>query len=271
MESRLERLRQLREQVNMQVKGLDNYPKDSTVIMFVNHSCLLDIFYLPMVLPEDIVSAVSARLMYKKDMARQQVIEQYLNAIPIEAHGTAFYKNTCLQTATEVVEKGISMSIFPEGIYIPEKNKIYRGRTGGTRILFNALLSNPQITLIPVAIKYPHGLNDIDNYSDFSNDVSISILEPIAYQKWFEIFMNTQDFETRNVCLHAVTDQAMASIAQELGQEYTEDYFQLDPKNMILPNGDLITDEECLNPLVQKEYARILDNHAKVICKRFNK
>ena len=68
MESRLERLKYLRNEVNLQIKGLDNYPKDATVMMFVNHTCLLDIFYLPMGLPEDIVSAVSARLMYKKDI-----------------------------------------------------------------------------------------------------------------------------------------------------------------------------------------------------------
>lgn len=271
MESKLEKLKKLKEQVNLQVKGLDNYPKNSTVMMFVNHSCLLDIFYLPMILPEDIASAVSARLMYKNEIQRQNVIEQYLNAIPIEAHGTAFYKEACLQTATSLLKKGISMSIFPEGIYIPDKNKIYRGRTGGTRILFNAILSNQQITLIPVAIKYPNGLDDIDNYSNFQNSVSISLLEPVDYQKWFERFMNSQDYASRNACLHAVTDQAMTSIAKELGQEYTEDYFKLDPKDMILPNGNLISDEESLNPLIQKEYARILGDRAKVICKRFNK
>lgn len=271
MESRLERLKSLKNEANLQIKGLDNYPKDATVMMFVNHTGLLDIFYLPMCLPEDIVSAVSARLMYKKDINRQQTFEKYLNTMPIEAHGTSFYREACLNAASTILSKEISMSIFPEGVYILGKDKIYRGRTGGTRILFKALLSNPNIALVPVAINYPKGLSDVDNYSDFSNDVAISILEPVVYQKYFETFMNADDYDTRNHCLHQVTDLAMASIAKELGQDYTSEYFGLDPKQMILPDGRLISDSESINPNVQAEYQKILGERAKTLIKRFNK
>ena len=54
--NKLEELKKLREHVNLVVKNLDNYPKDEINVLVSNHNCLMDIFYLPMALPEEIIS-----------------------------------------------------------------------------------------------------------------------------------------------------------------------------------------------------------------------
>ncbi len=87
--NKLEELKKLREQVNLSVINLDNYPKNQINVLVSNHNCLMDIFYLPMALPEEIVSLISARLVYKKENNRKGIVDKYLNAMPIEAHGGA--------------------------------------------------------------------------------------------------------------------------------------------------------------------------------------
>lgn len=95
--NKLEEQRELRKQVNLIIKNLNNYPKDEINVLVSNHNCLMDIFYLPMSLPEEIVSLVSARLVYKNENDRKDIVNKYLHAMPIEAHGGSIYANMCLE------------------------------------------------------------------------------------------------------------------------------------------------------------------------------
>ena len=269
--NKLEKLKMLQDRANIKIHGMNNYPKNSTCLIFTNHTCLMDIFYIPMILNEEIVSAISARLMFKNDVKRKAIINELLNPIPIEAHGISFYKEICLLNASNILSNGISVNIFPEGIYIPDKNTIYRGRTGGARILFNALINNPNIKLVPISIKYNNIINNIDSYNFDNNDIDIYILEPIEYKELFEIYMNTDNFNIRNECLHQLTDQAMLNIAKSLNQKYSNNYFMLDKKDMILPDGKLISDIDCINLSVQKQYKKTLENNSKILCRRLSR
>lgn len=58
--NKLEELKKLRNQVNLIIKNVDNYPKGEINVLVSNHNCLMDIFYLPMSLPEEIISFISA-------------------------------------------------------------------------------------------------------------------------------------------------------------------------------------------------------------------
>ena len=268
---KLERLKMLRDSANIKIHGMENYPTNSTNLIITNHTCLMDIFYIPMILDCEIVSAISARVMFKNDTNRKITINSLLNPIPIEAHGDTFYRELCVDNAANVLSNGISVNIFPEGVYITDKNKVYRGRTGGVRMLFNALKNNPNINLVPISIRYNNKINDIDSYNFDFNDVDIYILKPIDYYKFYEIYMNTEDYNIRNFCLHCVTDCAMLSIAQSLNQEYSSSYFELDKKNMILPNGNTISDSECTNPYIQNLYKDIIESNSKILCKRLGR
>ena len=115
-----EELNKLKSQINLSIKGLENYPKNELNVLVSNHNCLMDIFYVPMSLPEEIVSLISARLTYKEESNRKSIIERYLYAMPIEAHGGRAYANMGLNYATKMLENGISVNIFPEGAYIED-------------------------------------------------------------------------------------------------------------------------------------------------------
>ena len=56
----------LKEKLNFIVEGLENYPKDNRPIYYIaNHSCLMDIFYLSMAVPDNQIMVVSNRIVYK--------------------------------------------------------------------------------------------------------------------------------------------------------------------------------------------------------------
>lgn len=63
--SKLEELKKLRKQLDIEIIGKDNFPKDAPSIIVSNHNRLMDIFYLPLAFDQDIISLVSARLVYK--------------------------------------------------------------------------------------------------------------------------------------------------------------------------------------------------------------
>ena len=85
MKSKLDELRELREKLNISVSGLENIKENKSAILVSNHSCLMDIFYVPCVIDKDIISLISSRLMYKNDTLRKNVVNKYLNGFPIEA------------------------------------------------------------------------------------------------------------------------------------------------------------------------------------------
>lgn len=106
--NKLEELQKLRKQVNLIINNIDIYPKKEINVLVANHNCLMDIFYLPMALPEEIVSLISARLVYKNENNRKEIVNKYLHAMPIEAHGGSIYANICLEQATKFLENGKS-------------------------------------------------------------------------------------------------------------------------------------------------------------------
>ena len=83
MKSKLDELRELREKLNISVSGLENIKENEVAILVSNHSCLMDIFYVPCVIDKDIISLISSRLMYKNDTLRKNVVNKYLNGFPI--------------------------------------------------------------------------------------------------------------------------------------------------------------------------------------------
>lgn len=85
---------------------------------------------------DKIISLISSRLIYKRDIKRQEVVNKYLYSMPIEAHGGKEYAN--LESAASLLSNGYNLNIFPEGAYIDDKEHVYKGRTGASRILFRA-------------------------------------------------------------------------------------------------------------------------------------
>lgn len=260
--NKLEELQKLRGQVNLTVNGLENYPKNETNILIPNHNCLMDIFYLPMVLPEEIISIISARLIYKNDEERKATINRYLHAFPIEAHGGRMYASICLEQASRFLTSGLSLSIFPEGAYVPD-NKVFKGHTGGSRILFSARENGTHVNLIPVSI-YVSRNYDLDNYSMVGDDVEVTILPPVDYEEAYYNYSYSRTIEEMNAALHRPIDDAMQSIAATLKVPYEDAYIELWPKgNVIFADGSVVDVGTAQEEQYIKRYNQELDDRAQ--------
>lgn len=237
--NKLDELKKLRSQVNLIVKNLDNYPKEEINVLVSNHNCLMDIFYLPMSLPEEIVSLISARLVYKNENDRKEIVNKYLYAMPIEAHGGSIYANMCLEQAIQILEKGKSVNIFPEGAYVYDK-KIFRGRTGASRLVYNSRDNGQRVNLVPVSI-YVSRNNDLDSYNKIGDNMEVNILPSINYEDAYYNYKHSQTKEERNTFLHQPIDIAMQSIANSLGLPYDENYIELRTKgNVMFADGNVV-------------------------------
>lgn len=239
--NKLEELKKLRNNVNLIVKNIDNYPKDEINVVVANHNCLMDIFYLPMALPEEIVSLISARLVYKNELERKTLVNKYLYAMPVEAHGGPMYTNMCLQQALWFLQNKKSVSIFPEGAYVYDR-KIFRGHTGASRLVYDARGENNQhVNLVPVSI-YVSRNADLDNYKQIGDDVEISFLETIDYEESYYNYKHALEKDEKNIFLHQPIDIAMERIANNLGIPYENNYIKLRNKGNVIFNDGSVVD-----------------------------
>lgn len=247
--SKLEELKELRKNFDIQINGIENISQDNPNLFISNHNCLMDIFFLPMSLPSNIVSLISSRLIYKKEIERQRMVEKYLYAMPIEAHGGNKYSDMCINSASTLLSSNIDIGIFPEGAYVNE-NVVYRGRTGAARILYNSRKMGTVANFVPVAIDINKDNLELDSYNLEGTKVTISILNPIDYNEYYESYMSTSSKDEKNYMLHKPIDQGLEAIAKELNRKYVNEYIELYPKNnIILENGDVVP-----TLLAQSEY-----------------
>lgn len=265
-QNKLEILKQLLQYIK--IKGLENYPKDEPSIIFANHSCLKDIFYLPAALDKPSVSLISPRLIYKRIPDRQELIDKYLYAMPIEAHGGKTYSDICLDEASNILQNNINLNIFPEGAYIEDNKTVHRGRTGAARILFNAYNNGIKANFIPVSINILNPNSDLDNYEFTPTDIEITLLPQIPYENEFDKFISSQNQEQKNEALHSIIDKGMENISKTLNKIYIPEYIELIPKgNVIFENGNTIPIEQAQNYQYINKYKTQLQQRSKQLIK----
>ena len=255
--SKIEELKKLRNSIDLVVNGKPEIIKESPTIVITNHNCLKDIFYLPMSLSEEdkIISLISSRLIYKRDIKRQEVVNRYLYSMPIEAHGGKEYANLCLDSAANLLSNGYNLNIFPEGAYIDDKEHVYKGRTGAARILFRAKENGVNPNIIPISI------NENDK-------VVVNVLDPIDYTDTYYDYKNSSSFEEKNANLHKIIDIGMRSIAESLNREYVDSYIELCPKkNVIFETGEKVDTDIARKKQYYIVYKRGLENRCKSLKK----
>lgn len=260
--SKLDELKKLREQLQLQINGKDNIPKDAPSIIICNHNRLMDIFYLPLAFDKDIISVVSARLVYKNDYERKKYVNNYLYALPLEAHGGKIYSQLCLNEAKNILKNGISLSIWPKGAYIDDTDNVYKGRTGAARILFATLNDNKYAYFLPVSIDIKTD-DDLDNYIPNSNDeITINISNPIETKEYIYSYNNSVYKDEKNTILHDITNHGMKVIASSLNRNYVDNYIELTPKgNVIFSDGEKIETKEAQ----KKEYVSKYEKDLKTL------
>lgn len=221
--------------------GLDNIPEGPNVFV-ANHACMRDIFAIPASLPEDCDVVISSRLAYKNSSVdtavRRLVIENALHTIPLEVHGGKEYLEVGLKMARQALLDGRSLLIFPEGAYTGDA-QVTKGRTGASRILFEANTEEVKPNLLPVGIHYEPWPTDLDAYTPQDEQIHVTLCDPIDYRAAHQSYAISTDHESRRRALRAPIDMAMRAIAEATDLPYVDRPIELWPrKTMILESGE---------------------------------
>lgn len=250
------------------VSGLENIDKSVPTIFISNHTYLMDIFFLNQILDDEIATAVSSRLMFKNEPDRQSLINQYINPMPIEVHAGKTYVEMSLEYLTNLLLEGINFNIFPEGAYLDPSNKIYKGRTGCTRVLFSAKEKGQHVNLVPVAINVLSDINDLDSLDLGTNKVDITILKPIDYEECFNQYLETRDKRF----LHGPIEQSMQMISAELQKIYVPEYIHLRARKSILTcTGVEKSFDEMQTEESKIDFENFLNSHTNELIRKLKK
>lgn len=259
-----QKLQELKERLNFMIEGLENYPEGDRPIYFIaNHSCLMDIFYLSMAVPDNQVMVVSNRIVYKPIKEKQETVNKYLYTLPLEPTGKK-YADITINAASRILASGINLSIFPEGVY-NDRTAITRGRTGMARILFDTCKKSINPYLVPIAIDVDTEDSTLDRYKICEDDkVTVKILEPIDYEYLIKDYLCSDNRDEKNAILHEVTDTGMINIANALGVPFTGTYKPAIPKdNIMFQDGSTIPLEAAdLNVNINR-FQEEIDNRAQ--------
>lgn len=230
-----------------QVTGLEHYDPNTPNLLVANHACLRDIFAIPAALPDACKVVISSRLAYKNSTTetalRRLMIENSLNTIPLEVHGSREKLRLGIEMASRALQDGWSLLIFPEGAYTGEA-QVTRGRTGASRILFDAKMGGTDVNLLPVGVHYSPWPRELDNYMPQDEEITVAINEPIRCDDAFSTFTTSSDPELRRQALRQPIDIAMRAIAQSINLPYIDKAIQLRPRTtIILESGEEVPND----------------------------
>jgi 1-acyl-sn-glycerol-3-phosphate acyltransferase len=242
MSEKKPQLERIAENLDLTVTGIEQYPTDKPSLVVANHTSMKDIFMVSSALPEATKIVLSARLMWKANTVetslRRLLIEQSLYGIPLEVHGGQERLQAGFEMAKRALSEGWSVIIFPEGAYTGDRY-VTKGRTGASRILFDASQEGIDAHLLPVGIRTEPDADGLDEFVPDGDKSLVSIGKPIDYSEHYNSFRQATGHEEKKAALRAPIDIAMRATAELAGYSYLDEYIWLRPRDtLVLESGE---------------------------------
>ena len=134
------------------IQGRENMPLTGALVLIVNHVHNLDPFFLLFGSPRWIT------FMAKEELFRSPFLRPWLRwtgSFSIQRGGTITEKRKMLKSARNVLEKGLILGMFPEGIRSHD-GKLREGKSGSA-----VIASKTNVSLLPVGIIGTDKINGI--------------------------------------------------------------------------------------------------------------
>lgn len=242
MREKKPQLERIAEEFDLTVNSVEQYPTDKPSLIVANHTSMKDIFTISAALPEATKIVLSSRLMWKANnietSLRRLMIEQTLHGIPLEVHSGQERLRAGFEMAKRALSEGWSVIIFPEGAYTGDGH-VTKGRTGATRILFDATQEGIDAHLLPVGIRTELNTDRLDDFVPDGDVSVISIGTPIDYHEYYDAFSQATCHDEKKLALRAPIDAAMQAAATLAGYPYLDEYIWLRPRDtVVLESGE---------------------------------
>jgi len=211
----------------VKVEGREHIPAHGPAVLAANHQSFCDSFFLPLVLRRRVTYVAKAEYF---DDWKTAWFFRAAGQIPMSRSGGGASQRA-LDTATEVLNAGHLLGIYPEGTRAPDP-RLHKGHTGVARLSLRC-----DVPIIPVGIVgtravQPPGSNVMRPF----HAVTIRFGPPVTYLhagqavttgECGEPVVTGSDPVSRDLDpeeLRCLTDALMKEIARLSGQEYVDRY-----------------------------------------------
>ena len=211
----------------VRVEGREHIPTDGPVILAANHQSFCDSFFLPLVVKRRVTYVAKAEYF---DSWKTAWFFRAAGQIPMNRSG-GDASQRALDTATEVLQGGGVLAIYPEGTRAPDA-RLHKGKTGVARLSLGC-----NVPVVPVGIQgtrrvQPPGSMVMRPF----HSVTVRFGPPVAYEfDGGRITTGSWQAGDRPAGpdgsrapgqeeLRALTDAIQQGIATLSGQEYVDVY-----------------------------------------------
>lgn len=195
------------------VTGTENIPESGPAIVVANHTSAVETFIVPAMISRRLTFPAKAELFTEGGGVAKRVVAWFLTAVgqlPMDRSGGRASAGS-MDSVLQVLQDGQLLAIFPEGTRSPD-GRMYKGKTGVARLVLQA-----QVPVIPIGIRDSVPRRTKRLRIPYYVRTKISIGAPIEFDRYASAAGD------RNV-LRYVTDEIMAAVQEQSGQEYVDAY-----------------------------------------------
>jgi len=193
------------------IEGQENIPRTGPVLLASNHLSFIDSFVIPLAAPRRVVFLAKAEYFAGRGPrgAWMRLLLRAVGAVPIE-RGTAGAAGEALDSALEILSRGLAFGIYPEGTRSRD-GRLYRGRTG---VAWLALAAGCPV--VPVALSGTQDIQPVGSRVPRIRKITVRFGKPLD----FDHLHGATPGEARR----EATDAVMAAIHELSGQEVVPRY-----------------------------------------------
>jgi 1-acyl-sn-glycerol-3-phosphate acyltransferase len=199
------------------IEGRENIPRTGPLLLASNHLSFVDSLVIPLVAPRRVVFLAKSE--YFTGRGLRGTVKRWLftavGSIPIQ-RGTAGAAQEALDSALEILQKGLAFGIYPEGTRSRD-GRLYRGRTG---VAWLALTAGCPV--VPVALSGTQDIQPVGSRVPRIRKITIRFGTPLD----FSYLQGAKPGFARR----EATDAVMAAIQQLSGQEFVPRYNHPGPR-----------------------------------------
>ena len=211
----------------VKVEGREHIPVHGPAVLAANHQSFCDSFFLPLVLRRRVTYVAKAEYF---DSWKTAWFFRAAGQIPMSRSG-GDASQRALDTATEVLNAGHLLGIYPEGTRAPDP-RLHKGHTGVARLSLRCDVPIVPVGIVGTRAVQPPGSNVLRPF----HPVTIRFGPPVTYVHAGEVITTGRCVEAvgGGLCpaereldqseLRSLTDSLMREIARLSGQEYVNRY-----------------------------------------------
>jgi 1-acyl-sn-glycerol-3-phosphate acyltransferase len=194
------------------IRGVENIPASGPAILASNHLAVIDSFFLPLMIPREVVFLGKQDYFTGKGLKGRFVAAfmRGVGTIPVDRAGGKASEAALLTGLRRLREAGL-FGIYPEGTRSPD-GRLYRGKTGVARL---ALESGAPV--VPVAMIGTNIAQPIGKRIPKMHRIGVVVGRPLDFSRY-------RGLENDRFVLRAITDEIMYELMRLSGQEYVDVY-----------------------------------------------